>query len=896
MFDLTALLPSPPEQTHQAERARLPAFTRGERASRFERARAYLAQARALVEAQHRAGMSGLSVCRLIAESMDRLLAGLFFELREELAKDSELALSALGGYGRKELAPWSDVDLLLLCGERARDEKVRALAGAFTTLLWDLKLTVGWSVRTAEESARAAEGDHTVRTALLDCRYVAGSEALYESLAGGVLRELLTQKADAFIADKRRELLARREKFGDSLYVLEPNVKLSEGGLRDLEAALWIAQARFRTRGLTELLRQSVLPASEVATLKAARDFLLRIRNHMHYLRGRKEDRLTFDLQEEVARFLGYQSSEREGLPVEQFMRHYYLSAKAIRRAADALIARCEERSDGRRRHAADRRIGAFKVFGGRLTLEGDAQVLRDSPKTVLELFRVAEEEGLPLYSWARDQVALALPHLEAANGAPEVVEALKALFARPGTRGQFLFEMHEVGALGAVLPEFGRITAHHTHDLYHVYTVDLHSLFAVRRLFQLRAGDLAADEPAKTRIMQELGDPLPLYLGMLLHDVGKGLGGDHSAKGAELAKRVCARLLLNARQTEIVVFLVLRHLDMSHTAQRRDLSDPDLVAEFAESCGDVEKLTCLYLLTYADICSVGPNLWNDWKAHLLEELFQKSRAHLLGGPADAEGLLAKARARFASKWSATLGEAAAAELLGALPDRYFLNTEPSRAFLHARLLDRVGKLPLVGAIRQGGSGSTELSLCAPDRPGLLAVLTGVLAAHRIDILGARILSTNDGRALDVFDVQGPLQKPLERSRWRAARADLLRVLRGEVTVDEVLKRRRTTSLLSRPLPKVPTHVSIDNRSSARFTIVDVRAEDRVGLLHAIASALSERGLDVSLAKVATEAHCALDAFYVTRGGRKVTDPAEVDQLAQAVKAAIDAFGEARW
>lgn len=877
--DARALTPPPaPPQNHRELRAQLPPFPFGAAADRLERARDYLRRCRTQIEGWHRAGASGLSICRVVAESLDRLVRGLFEELRGELQPPQEIALAALGGYGRRETAPFSDLDLLLLRGPKAREDDVRPFAKDFNTLLWDLKLVVGWSVRTPDECARAAEDDHTVRTALLDCRLLTGDAALFDALSRKVLRELLTHKADAFIADKSAELRARREKFGDTIFLLEPQIKQGEGGLRDLEGALWIAQARYRTRGLRELLKEGVLPASEVRLLTDARDFLMRIRNHLHLSRGRKEDRLTFELQEQTAHFLGYRDRV-EGLAVEQFMRDTYLSMQVIRRAAEALVARCEE-TIGRRSHGPERRLGPFKVFRGKLTLDSDAAPLSEAPANVLRLFHVSDAEGLELYSWARDQVTQAVSAVAEHRGDPEVVDTFKQLFARPGTRGELLFELHGLGVLGAVLPEFGRITARHQHDLYHVYTVDIHSLFAVQRLYAVRAGDLLAEEPLLSRAMGELEDPLPLYLGMLLHDCGKGMGGDHSENGRVLARQACERLGMSPRQSEITEFLVLHHLSMSRTSQRRDLSDPGLIADFARACGDVEKLNCLYLLTYADMACVAPGMWNEWKAQLLHELYQKTRAQLLGeavaGPSDGPS----ARDAFKVRWTAAFGSDRAQHLTSTLPERYFLQS-PDRATRDARLLQRAQAMPLSALVLLNRrTGVTELSLAARDRPGLLALFAGVLSAHRIDIHRAQITSSDDGLALDAFDVSGPQGKPLDRTRWRAARADLWRVLQGSGSVEEILRKRRPGSLLRRAVPRVETKVSLDNRASQRFSVIDVRTQDRMGLLYAVASALHEAGVEIALAKIATEANRAIDSFYVTRGGAKIADGEETSRL----------------
>jgi [protein-PII] uridylyltransferase len=518
---------------------------------------------------------------------------------------------------------------------------------------------------------------------------------------------------------------------------------------------------------------------------------------------------------------------------------------------------------------------------------------VLTREPARALELLRVADESGLELASLTRDQLSQSVGALYEARADPHVVAALKALLVRPGTRGGFLAPMHELGLLGAVLPEFGRITAFHQHDLYHVYTVDIHSLFALRRLYALRVGDLFDEQPEFTREMQALEDPLPLYLGMLFHDAGKGMGGNHSLRGRELMSQVGERLGLNARQRDISEFLVLHHLLMSHTAQRRDLNDPNLVREFARTAGDLERLSCLYLLTYADIASVGPQMWNDWKAQLLRELNTKAQRALEGeDPFTATEPSGPARA-FHTVWRRTLGDQRADELVTSLPPRYFTSTELPRAILHARMLARGTHLPGVGAVRRrAGADFSELTLVARDRPGLLALFTGVLSAHRVDILRARIASTTQGLVLDVFEVRGAGGLPLERSKWRAARADLRKVLVGELTVEEVLRKRRGTALLRRHVPHVQTRVMVDNHASQDFTVVDVQAEDQVGLLYAIASAFHRVGAEIALAHVSTEANRATDSFYITQRGEKLTDLEVVRTLTQAVEDSLRELG----
>jgi [protein-PII] uridylyltransferase len=870
----------------------LPQLAPGGAATRPQRASQLLQTGRELIRTLHKQGNAGISTGRLLTALADRLVAGLWEEVLSEQGAPAGLCLVALGSYGRRELSPHSDLDLLLLTPKTVPAEALAPAARTFQVLLWDLKLTLGFSTRTFAESARAADMDHTVRTALMDARRVAGSTESYERFLKEVLRPLSGRKVDGFIAAKVRELRARREKFGDSVFVLEPHLKQGEGGLRDLEAMLWVAEARYKVHGVTGLLRHSILPPGEVEQLRWGRDLLLRCRHELHFSSGRKEDRLTFERQEQVAEFFGYPA--RAGhLPVERFMRDYYLAASAIRKACDALVARAEEREPGVGSALFERRLGKFKVRRGKLMLGEAPDILTREPARALELLRVADESGLELASLTRDQLSQAVRAIQAARATQQVVTALKALLVRPGTRGAFLVPMHELGILGAVLPEFGRITAFHQHDLYHVYTVDVHSLFALRRLYALRAGDLFDEQPEFTREMQALEDPLPLYLGMLFHDAGKGMGGNHSQRGKELMVQVGERLGLTQRQREVSEFLVLHHLLMSHTAQRRDLNDPKLVAEFARAVSDVERLSCLYLLTYADIASVGPQMWNEWKAQLLHELNAKAQRTLAGeDPATVMEPSGPSQA-FHSVWRRAFGTERADAMVASLPARYFTSTDARRAILHAGMLARGLRLPAVGALRRHPSADfSELTLVARDRPGLLALFAGVLSAHRVDILRARIASTTDGIVLDVFEVRGPGGLPLERSKWRAARTDLWRVLVGEVTVEEVLRKRRGTALLRRHVPHVPLRVVVDNQASQDFTVVDVQAEDQVGLLYAIASALHRVGTVIALAQVSTEANRATDSFYITREGEKVADLEAVRALTQAVEDSVRALG----
>lgn len=923
--DAQPSLPAPAPFQFEAYLAELPPLS-GD-------AKADLAAARTLVARCHREGGSGQTVVRLQSAAMDRILEMLWTRAGEDTARTlapTPVALVALGGYGRRELNPYSDVDLLVLHGPKGPDAYVKAASERFLYALWDLKLEVGYGVRDLKACEQLATEDHTARTALLDLRWLCGDRHLYRELEREQVHGLSQAKVDQFLTEKLAEMRERREKFGDSLYLLEPNVKSSEGGLRDLQSALWVARVRFKVAGITDLLNRALLPEREIRDMRRARDFIWRIRNELHLLSGRKNDQLTFDIQPLVAEAMGYRDDARTS-GVEQFMRHYYLAAKTVLVACDAIVDRCLEPQSamgwrmvpppaamtgaerpipllrGQPARAADKYLPGkeFKIFRGRLSV-ADKDVLRRSPAALVRLFATADREGLDLYPYARDQAAQVAQEWPAEGAAdPEVNQELLACFTRPGTRGRFLQRMHELGVLQKVLPEFDRVTARRQIDVYHVYTVDVHSLFAVRRLLAMRCGDVV--EETLTELMQALARPLPLYLGTMLHDIGKGSGKDHSVKGAEIAAQACVRMGLDPADAADIEWLVLKHLRMASIAQRRDLSDPDLIHAFAEEVGTLDRLQALYLLTYADIATVGPRTWTDWKSRLLRELYQKTRAVLQHGerrpePGTAEtagrGLVAEALRGHGH--GAPQGELE--RFVAAMPARYFLTVSPAEAPHHLRLLQLGRRRALAAVVRHHPAhGHTELHLTARDRPGLLATIAGVLAANRIDIQHAEVFSTPEdpaldwlsGRALDVFELRGPEEGPLEPARWRAARADLARVLDGDESLDALMARRlKASSVPPKPLPRVPTKVIIDNDSARSHSVVDVFTADRVGLLHTLSRTFFDLGLTVDLARITTEGHRAADAFYVRTGEGHRLEGETARQVVEAITAALSRDG----
>jgi [protein-PII] uridylyltransferase len=896
---------------------------RGAGASAVERARELLEVGRASILARHRQGAGGQEVVRAISDLTDEIIRGLFESLLKQEAGSGDpgparIALVATGGYGRRELSPRSDVDLLALlpeasaAGDRARAE---GIAEALHRALWDAGLEAGFAARDLEQALALAREDHTVRTALLDCRLLAGDAALFRTLERAAVTEVEARKVEEFIADKLEELQGRRKRYGGSIWLLEPHLKQGKGGLRDLQCGLWIARARHKVAGLGEAGERGLLPAREVAALRVARDFLWRLRNELHYVTSRRDDRLTFDNQRKLAQQLGFGDAENE-LGVERLLRATYTHMQEVARASDALIDRCAVEDGpraatlgqlgGRRPPQAKPIDAAFKLWNGRVTV-ADKDVFAKRPADLVRLFAVAETYGVPVYSYARDLLVQELSRLEAQLATDRDAHfEIWQLFVRDGSDGWALGPLHELGVLGALFPELGRLRARAQHSLYHVYTVDTHTVVALQRLLRLRAGALVDEEPELTRIARSQERPLVLMLGLLFHDLGKGLGSDHSRRGAEMVRAYAERLELDPTDAADIEWLVLAHLKMSHISQRRDLEDRSLIESFAAEARTLERLEMLYLLTYADSASVSLENWTPWKATLLRTLYEKAHATLLAEgmalPEQSRSLEAR-RERLAEQLRSLIGEGASPEAKAAhefacsAPERYVGIVRPADAVRHLKLWVTARKVGLAAELEDPGTGESVLTLVAKDRPGLLAHFTAALAANGIDILGAEVNSLAGGIALDQFIVREPGGGALAQARWEAARGDLLRLLSGAEEPTKLIQRRlRRAAWATSAAPSVQTRVRIDNVSSASMTVLDIRAPDRPGLLYAIAEALHGAGVSIELARIATEGNRATDAFYVVDAAArtKLVDPGRLAEVESALRSALSVLPRA--
>src|SRR5882724_1977394 len=858
--------------------------------------RTYIERGRGLLFERHRSGAGGLEVAAAWSTVMDHLIRHLFAAISAEWSNrvpkaNSQFALVAQGGYGRGELNPQSDIDLLFLYSW-----KVSPFAEAVTEkllyTLWDAGLQVGHATRSIADCLRLAHSDMRVRTSLLDARFLCGDYGLYGTFDKSVESRLIRKGVSRFIREKLSETRFRHQEFGGSVYMLYPEFKEGEGGLRDVQTARWIARAKLNVKDLDTLALNGIVNAADIANLKEAQDFLLRVRNELHFSTGKHQDQLTFDQQEHVSAALGF---EGEGTlrGVEVFMRAYYLHAAQINRLSEEIIHRVTDHDKPR--------FGAKYVFGrvlregirlskGHLTVT-KPEVLRSSPENLIRIFDDAQKYHCQLTHETRDLLRQHLDVIDDEFRRSAVTnEAFVNILKWKESVYETLLEMHRSGVLGALIPEFGRLLCMVLHDAYHVYTVDQHSLLLIKEIERLKAGDYKESLPLLTQLAREAEQMELLYLGLMFHDIGKGFGGGHSEIGARMVRSIARRMRLNADDGALVEFLVQHHLLMTHTAFRRDLEDEKTIFDFAKIMGSVNNLKMLYLLTFADVKAVGPEVWNPWKASLLGELYVKA-LHLLEEAEkgefhreDVRAALRRVQTRVRRQLLKECEEGKVDEFLAAMPERYFLSTPEDDIPEHFKLMDRFrGKRAELSVEHFPERDCTAVVICCQDRPGLFASITGVFSALNFDILNARIFTATDGRILDVFRIshRGRAEVVTAEQKWFKFRAVLDGVLDGKIDIAHLVESFKPSLLFQKRAPKVPTAINIDNDASDDFTIVEVFTEDRIGVLFTITYSLHRLGLSIHVAKISTNVDQAADVFYVTdEAGGKITDPEQVSTV----------------
>ncbi|MCA9509282.1 MAG: [protein-PII] uridylyltransferase [Myxococcales bacterium] len=878
--------------------------------------RAYLAEVRGYLEALHREEKSGRVVNEANSDLTDRMVRRLFALAEESILLeggevDTGVAVVAVGGYARREMSIHSDVDLLVLY----RDALTPYVAGIAERLLywmWDAGLTVGCATRTIDETIALGREDETVRTGVLMARFLCGDGEFFHAFADSVRRELLPD-VEAFLEERREGLAARHLRYGESLFLLQPNIKEGAGGLRDYHAAYWAARGAIpMARDIDDWLHFGLLTEHEMRELRGALDFLWRVRNELHLLTRRCSDQMSFEHQEQIAEALGYGSradlppveeDPTAELPVERFMRDYYRQARAIQNYSELVLdlLRARVATAPREREVKATEDG-FRLVDGHLEIP-HAGHLREDPRRLLRAFRIAQEWGVPL---SRTAQRLLRESLDLIDDDFRRDPACTALFM--GILGaeqrvmRSLMAMNDIDLLGRYLPEWDHIVCRWQHVIYHTYTVDVHSIFLVEELRRLWRGKYEAALPALTRLVHEVEDLPALYLGCLLHDIGKGFGGDHSAKGVVLARRCLERLGLDAERAERVIFVVEHHLLMSHLAQRRDLSDAKMILEFAKLCGDRVNLRNLYLCTFADIRASSRDAWTDWKGDLLRELFERASEVLESGAEDPSQAMELIEARVEARREGAadelralgVGEEKIASYFAGLPLRYFVAHTPRQIARHAQVVLRFrDEQVCIVSHREMKGGFTELIVCARDVHGLYAKIAGTITASDLNILGSHVYTMREGLALEVYRITTPEGgRDERRMRWGEFERALRSVLTGERDVSELLRRRRRRRMTLPPQPEAPT-VLVSNLESDFYTVVDVSANDRIGLLFDLTRTLGDAGVEIFVSKAATIRDQVADTFYVKDADGKKLEGEACGRLREALLAAI-AEGEA--
>ena len=799
------------------------------------------------------------------------------------------LLLVAVGGYGRGEMALHSDVDIAFVTPWKPTAWSEQAVE-AMLYLLWDLKLKVGHATRSIDETIHAAAGDHTIRTAILESRYLWGDEGLFDEMQARFWKEV-AGNAPAFVAEKLGEREARHRRMGDSRYVVEPNVKEGKGGLRDLHTLFWIGKYAYRVRSVPELVEAGLLSRQELAQFQRAERFLWAVRCHLHLIAGRAEERLTFDYQREIAARMNY--ADRPGKsPVERFMRHYFLHAKTVGDLSGVFLAHLDEKFARRGSRLGlptlrrrPRKLEGFVLDRGRLALPAD-DFFRQDPVRLIQIFALADKHELeihPLAMRAASRDAKLIDNQVRAD--PRANALFLDVLTSPRDPETVLRWMNEAGVFGRFVPDFGRVVAQMQFDMYHHYTVDEHSIRAIGLLARIEKGELREDHPLSTRLLRHIASRRVLYVAVLLHDIAKGRGGDHSMLGAEVARELCPRFGLTDAETETVAWLVRWHLLMSATAFKRDVSDPKTIADFVARVKSLERLRLLLLLTVVDIRAVGPGVWNSWKRQLLRETFDAAeellrlghkqrgrRDRVLAVQADLAARLGWEDSRFA-------------RLAWHMPDSYWLAEPLDVLEKNARFIDAADRSPArvkpVAVSVQEERDATLLTIYAKDQPGLFYRLAGAISLAGANVIDARIHTSTDGMALDNFLLQDAAGKPFDEPHQlkRLERA-VLDALAGQEPLVAHLE-AKALPLARAEAFRIQPAVFIDNAASNRYTVVEINARDRAALLSGLALAIFESKATVHSAHIATYGERAVDVFYLTDShGAKLEAPAKLKAL----------------
>jgi [protein-PII] uridylyltransferase len=856
-------------------------------------------------------GLNGLQAGRLHASLMDELVGSLFtYALNVlPLGPKDKLAMAATGGYGRATLAPFSDIDLLFLSDGPPSPALERAVE-FILYFLWDLGLKVGHATRSIADCLTEAQGDVTIRTSLLDARCLSGDRALFADFLTAFRADCQAEGPSEYIHAKQAERAARHRRFGETPFMVEPNVKEGRGGLRDLQTLYWLSRYVFNTFAMSELVGKDapgggILTETEARACKRAWEYLWTVRFHLHYVAGRAEERLTFDLQPVIGARMGYTRHGRQD-GVERFMRHYFLVVREVARVTGVLEPALIRAALGPPAIVAETDMALVEagfVLADGMILFAPGHDPATDPTSIFRILICARDRDLELHPLAKRMLIRSAPLGAELRGDKKAAALFLNLLCGQHDSGHdprcdsatWLGILNECGILGRYLPDWRRIVGQMQFDTYHVYTVDVHTVQCIRNLNSIEAGTLKDVAPMATDLIGQIQSRRALYVAMLLHDIAKGRGGDHSVLGAEIALSVGPALGLSAEETEMVSWLVLHHLLLSQTAFSRDIDDPKTILDLADSIQSPERLRLLLILTVSDIRAVSPKVWNGWKATLLRELYTRVAEVLEGGLSTTErdtriSRVKEVVASLLADWPAAERE----DFLSLGYPSYWLGFDPESIERHARMIRdaKSRNAPLtVFTEPLPARAVTEVVVYTADHAGLFSRIAGALAIAGASIVDARIHTLTDGMALDTFWIQDANGGPFDAPHRLARLSSLVeQALSGRLRLEAEI-RKATRSLIPGRMRAihVPPRVVVDNRASNRHTVVEVNGRDRPGLLHDVTSAISSEGLQIASAHVTTYGVRAVDVFYVKDVfGMKVENERKLNQLRSALLEAL--------
>ncbi|MEO0882175.1 MAG: [protein-PII] uridylyltransferase [Pseudomonadota bacterium] len=850
-----------------------------------------LFRGRMIAQERLQQGADGLDTARLLSVVQDEVVSALYdfttvhvFRARNP-TEGERLSVFATGGYGRGVLAPSSDVDLLFLRKYKA-SPWAESVIEYMLYVLWDMGLKVGHAFRTVDQCISLSKDDVTIKTSLLDARFLFGDPGLAEEMTGRFQSDCIDNRHAEFLSDKIAERDARHARQGHTRYVVEPNLKEGKGGLRDLQTLYWIAKHIHGGSTLEQVMKKDIFTQREYRLFVRAARFFWTLRCHLHYLTGRPEERLSFDLQPELASRLGYQD-RAEKLGVERFMKRYFLAAKDVGGLSRILLAKLETELDRQptglkrfipRRAPKPHGETGFVIDNDQLSIL-DPEHFEKEPMDMLRLFALAASDDLDIHPEAMAAVSRSISCFRAAmRKTNEARELFFKCLLDSENPAKILKQMNATDFLGRIMPEFGGIVAQTQFNMYHHYTVDEHTLRAIETMSDIEHGRTDQHRhPA--RLFPQIANRRALYVAMLLHDTGKGLG-DQQVEGMKTARTACRRLGLSKPETETVAWLVGNHLEMSETAQKRDISDPRTVSDFAKLVGSMERLNLLHVLTAADITAVGPKVWNGWKAQLLSDLHNNTAAALRGGRTDEETVATELVARANERRQKVLQQIT--DLPAAMADMepaYWTEFPTATLVRHAEFLAHGDGTNIEAELDHDG-GAVTLLVSGKDRIGLFADLAGAIVGEGASIVSAQIFTSDSGDILDIFKLQDADRNAYadgEDRRLRRLEQAVENAFDGTAAPPKIKPARsqRAAAFVVEP------QVSIDAQASTNFTVIDITARDRPRLLYDIAAFLADEGLSIHSAHVGSYGERVFDAFYVRKAdGGKLTDDAAKQSL----------------